>query len=164
MTDSPQMAHGTAGVALEHDHRVIDAEFERFAAAFADGQVVADAFRGGARGLRHHIYVEEELHFPPLRAAGLFGPILVMLREHGEIWDLLDVIEAQLASGVEAAQLQDATRRLMDALDQHNLKEERILYPAGDAQLPDDIAVQIRAALASGDTPPGWTCHMATPV
>ena len=40
--------------------------------------------------LRRHIFLEEQLLFPPLREAGMIAPVLVMLREHGEIWQSLD--------------------------------------------------------------------------
>ncbi len=150
----------TAGRVLEHDHHRIDDRFAAFAASLPEGWIDAAAFHEAADALRHHIYVEEELHFPALRAAGLLAPVLVMLREHGEIWDLLDLISTALADG------DDATARaswppLAHLLEQHNAKEERILYPAGDQMLPAEVADEVIATLTFGVTTPGWTCQLA---
>lgn len=153
--------HQSVGAVLEEDHRRIDEHFEVFERSLAVGKPDAAAFTAGSIGLRHHIYVEEQLHFPVVRAAGLLGPVLVMLREHGEIWDLLDALEAGVGEGAPTADLVDAWRRLQELLLAHNLKEERILYPAGDQALSDDVAEQVLASLASEVTPDGWVCEMA---
>lgn len=148
-------------VTLEQDHREIDARFATFGAALGSGTVDEAAFRAGSEGLRQHIWVEEQFHFPPLRSAGIFGPILVMLREHGEIWDLLDGISAALAAGSAAPALVGPFGRLEALLENHNVKEEQILYPAGDAQLDEDVAAQIRQALTDGQRPTDWSCEQS---
>ncbi|NLD86369.1 MAG: hemerythrin domain-containing protein [Actinomycetales bacterium] len=153
-------APGSAGQRLEHDHHRIDEGFARFVDSLSGPAVDRGAFDDAAAALRHHIYVEEMYHFPVVRASGLMGPILVMLREHGEIWDLLDQLAAVLDGGREA----DATAlwsQLAGVLEDHNVKEERIVYPAGDAQIPADIAATITDELATGVTPEGWYCEMA---
>lgn len=148
------------GAVLEQDHQRIDGHFDAFARSLDGGGADAAAFTAGSAALRHHIYVEEEHHFPALRAAGLLGPILVMLREHGEIWDLLDELETGVDTGVPAPDLTEAWQRLARLLGDHNAKEERIVYPAGDQALSDEGAQEVLAAL-SGSTPPGWVCEMA---
>lgn len=154
MTESPR----TIGQQLEHDHHRIDEEFARFADSLTTATVNRDAFDAAAAGLRHHIYVEESLHFPILRAAGLMAPVLVMLREHGEIWDLLDATASALDQG---AAVGDLWSRLASVLEQHNMKEERILYPAGDQQISPADTDLIRTTLADGETPADWRCEMA---
>ena len=127
---------------------------------FEGTDAIREAFDDATIALRHHIYIEEVHHFPVVRAAGLMGPILVMLREHGEIWDLLDGIAAALdASRVDEART--LWPQLADVLEQHNMKEERIVYPAGDEALPPEVAAAITDELASGRTPAGWACEMA---
>lgn len=153
--------HPSVGAALEQDHRRIDEQFEAFARSLTEGTVDAAAFTAGSAALRHHIYVEEEHHFPALRAAGLLGPILVMLREHGQIWDLLDAVESGLREGAPAGELADTWHRLEQVLAEHNLKEERILYPAGDQELSDEAAEKVLVTLSSAVTPTGWVCEMA---
>lgn len=149
----------TIGMVLEQDHRQIDAHFETFAEGLANGRIERAELLAASDALRHHIWVEEELHFPPLRAAGLMGPVLVMLREHGEIWDLLDRIESLLDA--ESAALTATFGHLKAILDEHNFKEERIVYPAGDEQLDPETMASIRSAFDTGTRPAGWVCQMA---
>ncbi len=155
------MSDPTIGQVLEQDHHTIDAQLAAFADALAQGRVDADSLAAGSNALRHHIWVEEELHFPPLRAAGLMGPVLVMLREHGQIWDLLDRADSQVAGGAPVVELQQTWHALADVLTAHNSKEEQILYPSGDEILDEQTAQSVRTALQAGVTPPGWVCEMA---
>lgn len=161
-------ATASAGDLLERDHRRIDEGFARFAASLDGPTVDRTAFHDAARALRHHIYIEEVHHFPAVKASGLMAPVLVMLREHGAIWDLLDALGEVLDGGGDEAHDNDddtAARRLWrelaTVLGEHNIKEERIVYPAGDEQLPPATAAAIADALVAGETPPGWTCQMA---
>ncbi|HEY3459830.1 MAG TPA: hypothetical protein VGL52_03315 [Casimicrobiaceae bacterium] len=39
--------------------------------------------------LRRHAYVEHEILLPPLMKAGLVMPVLVMKREHAQMWPLI---------------------------------------------------------------------------
>lgn len=148
---------GTLGEVLEADHHAIDAYFATYAASLDAGEVDREALASGLRALRHHIWVEEEYHFPPLRSAGLMGPILVMLREHGEIWDLMDRIEA----APEGPVAREAWARLRAVLEAHNMKEEHIVYPHGDEVLNDADAADVRDALVNDTFPQGWVCAMA---
>lgn len=160
--DRPGATAATSvGALLERDHREIDDHFAAFAAGLADGRIEVADLDSGSSGLRHHIWVEEEFHFPPLRAAGLIGPILVMLREHGEIWDLLDLLDTQVTADGDRREIRATFGRLETILGEHNFKEERILYPSGDARLDAATATEIRAALTSGRRPAEWTCELA---
>jgi hypothetical protein len=96
-----------------------------------------------------------------LRKAGLLGPIMVMLREHGEIWDLLDALDAGVRDGVPAADLTTTWQGLEEIVVAHNMKEERIVYPSGDEMLSADDAAEVLAELASEETPEGWACEQA---
>lgn len=148
------------GQQLEHDHHRIDEGLAQFARSLSGPTVDRAAFDAASQALRHHIYVEEELHFPILRAAGLLAPVLVMLREHGEIWDLLDTIAAAL-DHEDTPTARTSWSELDTVLTAHNAKEERILYPAGDQKISSDDAELIATTLAAGDTPSGWACEMA---
>ena len=151
------MADKTIGNVLEDDHHRIDAHLAAFAASVEAGRPDLDELAAGAEGLRHHIWVEEEEHFPPLREAGLVGPIMVMLREHGQLWDALDAIEAGAADGDDVS---ERWRLLVEVLEAHNMKEERIVYPNGDEVLDPATVERVRAALAS-ERPRDWVCQMA---
>ncbi len=151
---------GSVGQQLEHDHHRIDDGFARFSESLAGPATDVEAFADAALALRHHIYVEEVHHFPVVRASGLMGPILVMLREHGEIWDLLDGVAAALDGG-DVAAARTIWPQLADVLERHNMKEERIVYPAGDEKLPPETAEKIADELRNGSLPAGWVCEMA---
>ena len=159
------MTEQTIGQALEDDHHVIDEHLATFARSLdastnAAGPDVA-ALEAGVTALRHHIYVEEEFHFPPLRAGGLMGPILVMLREHGELWGLLDRLQAQVADDSSIDAVSQTWLQVAALLEAHNMKEEQIVYPSGDRILDTETAADVHDALTSGETPEGWVCQMA---
>ncbi len=138
--------------ALEHDHRKIDDDF----AAFRDSADRAALTRALA-ALRRHIYLEEEVLFPPLHEAGLVAPIFVMLREHAQIWQALDSLERELVDtkppGEPALLL---LHQLSVQLQHHNMKEERVVYPPANDVLTPEVAASVRMLLDSGDVPAGW--------
>ncbi len=138
--------------ALEHDHREIDEGF----AAFRDSSDRAALTRSIA-ALRRHIYLEEEVLFPPLHAAGVVAPIFVMLREHAQIWQALDSLESELSdTGPPSDPALLLLHQLGVQLEHHNMKEERVVYPPADDVLTADAAAQVRMLLDSGDVPVGW--------
>ena len=151
----------TVGTVLERDHHRIDEHFEAFARALREGSVDTAALAAASAALRHHIYVEETYHFPALRQAGLLGPIMVMLREHGEIWDLLDALDAGVRDGVPVADLTATWQGLEEIVAAHNMKEERIVYPSGDDLLSADDAAEVLTGLNAEETPEGWVCQHA---
>lgn len=150
------MTTDTLAAALEREHREIDEGIEAFLAAATEGQSRTESLSKAMAALRRHIFLEEEFLFPPLRDAGLLAPIFVMLREHGEIWDTLDVLEAPLASGADVAATSAICRKLLEQLERHNSKEEPILYPQADAVLTPAASAGLRAFLAAGRIPKDW--------
>lgn len=152
----------SVGAVLEDDHRRIDALLTTFGQSLSAGTVDEASFAMARTGLRHHIYVEEELHFPTLRQAGLLGPIMVMVREHSQIWNVLDTMETSLRGGASLGELSELLHDLEQLLAAHNAKEEQIVYPAGDQVLTAEAAESVRATLASGTTPSGWVPEMSS--
>jgi len=155
------MEIGSLAVALEREHKEIDAGIAAFTAAPGDRQSLARAIRA----LRRHIYLEEEFLFPLLREAepGLAAPVFVMLREHAQIWGTLDSLERATDAGTGTGLA--LCKRMTVQLLHHNLKEEKILYPRADEALPAAAAGRLRAFLGSGELPGGWVCMMkARPV
>ena len=147
---------------LEHDHREIDAPIGVFAGTVT-GVPDRGALVGAIRALRRHIHLEEELLFPPLRSAGLMGPVMVMLREHAQMWQTLDTLEHLLAAQAPDVALGNACRDLLVQLQSHNPKEEQILYPQVDVLLSASELGRVRAFLDSGELPDGWICHHLRP-
>jgi hemerythrin-like domain-containing protein len=155
--------HDSLSRALEQEHREIDEAIRRC----ADEPVPTPGARAdlerAVRELRWHIYVEEELLFPPLRVAGMTGPIMVMLREHGQMWPILDALDQALGEDADQSVLPAACRELFALLERHNPKEERILYPQVDRVLGAEASNGIREFLDGGRVPADWTCQHLRP-
>lgn len=168
MTNEPSDASSadTLEAALTREHREIDAGIEEFVSAADAGEVRAEPLTRAMDALRRHIYLEETILFPPLRTAGLMMPVMVMLREHGALWDAMAAIDTALgdtASNDAAPKtLLDQCRQLLALLDEHNTKEEPILYPRADLDLDEASHDDLADFLYSGTTPEGWSCEKAT--
>jgi iron-sulfur cluster repair protein YtfE (RIC family) len=148
---------GSLAAALEREHNEIDDGIARF----RSGQD-REPLRRSVAALRRHIYLEEEFVFPALRAdgdAGLVAPIFVMLREHGQLWRTLEDLERELDTATTDGTL--LCHQLLVALQHHNLKEERILYPAADRTLSPAAVARLIEFLGSADLPDGWVCVKA---
>ena len=147
------------GSALEREHRIIDdgimifAGTDPSAAASAQRTALLDAIAM----LRRHIYLEEEYLFPPLRAAGLLGPVMVMVLEHGRMWPVLDELE-RLVADDEISAGAELCRNLLEQLTAHNMKEERILYPQAESTLPQADLDELSELLLTAELPAGWVC------
>lgn len=157
------MSAGLLSAALEHEHREIDGGIEAFTQSAEPGTGDTDAILGALSALRRHIYLEEEFLFPALREGGLMMPIMVMEREHGELWDLMDAVQEQLDSGAEPAAVVSTCTKLLSLLDRHNSKEEPVIYPQADSSLDDDATASLQEFIANGAMPEGWVCVRARP-
>ncbi len=155
------MEANTLGGALEMEHRQIDGGIEAYLAGL-DGPANPAPLLAALTGLRRHIYLEEQFLFPPLKAAGLMGPIFVMLREHGQLWSWMDNLEQLLADGADGGARREACTALLALLDAHNSKEEPIIYTQADAILSEDAGSELQDFLAQGTTPDGWVCSAAS--
>lgn len=153
------MAEDTLRAALEREHRSIDGGIEEYGAG---GGRDAEPLRRSMVGLRRHIYLEESFLFPPLRSAGMMLPVMVMLREHGELWRSMDALDELIAGDADHDTVVGACRELLAQLDNHNSKEEPILYARADAVLSPAAAAELSAFLDEGRLPEGWVCEGAT--
>lgn len=151
------MADVTLAAALEDEHHRIDAGIQAY---LDDPGTGTDALLGAVTLLRRHIYLEEQFLFPPVRDAGLTMPVFVMVREHVEIWRLLDEIEA-LAAGTTApagaGRTAAACGELLALLESHNAKEEPVIYPHADTDLAPAAHAHLLELLENGTLPTGWT-------
>lgn len=150
---------GSLSRELEQEHREIDDVIKSCADGPAPGADEKAGLKRAVDELRRHIYAEEELLFPPLRKAGMVGPILVMLREHGDMWPLLDTLDHGLAEDAGDDVLRTTCRQLLILLQQHNPKEEQILYPEIDRVVGADASPGVHEFLDAGQVPADWTCH-----
>ncbi len=156
------MELATLGQALETEHRQIDGGIEAFIAALGtdDGADPAP-LTAALSGLRRHIYLEEEFLFPPLKAAGLMGPIFVMLREHGMLWRQMDELEGAISSAANESVLRQSCMELLSLLSDHNSKEEPIIYTQADDILGTAASDELLEFLDRGTTPEGWVAGAA---
>ncbi len=114
------------------DHRSCDSTWAKVEAAVdaGDATLAADTWIRFDDNLRRHLSMEEEVLFPALAAAGMphMGPIQVMLMEHEQMRAVLDTM-AGCADGGDWEGLADHGDTLLMLIQQHNVKEEGILYP-----------------------------------
>lgn len=155
------MAEDTLASALEREHHEIDAGIDEFVAGVESGRTATESVVRAMAGLRRHIYLEEEFLFPPMRSGGLMAAIFVMVREHGQMWRLMDALDGQLADGTDPAAVLDTCQQLIGELKAHNPKEEQIIYPQADGALNGAATGELKAFLESGAMPDGWVCKGA---
>lgn len=153
------MAIESLAAALEREHREIDEGIEGFTAGLETGTDQTAAFRRAAAALRRHIYLEEEFLFPPMRGTGLVAPVFVMVREHAQMWQTLDTLDAELSSGAASDAVLKLCQDLIKQLAAHNPKEEQILYPQADSVLNAAASAELTTFLQSGSMPENWVCE-----
>ncbi len=120
---------------MTHDHRHCDDLFAAIEQAVAkkrwdDARARFDEFNAG---MEAHLQTEEEVLFPAFEnASGMtMGPTQVMRMEHEQMRDLLaDMSEALGRSDSDGYMGQAETLLIM--MQQHNMKEEGMLYPMCD--------------------------------
>lgn len=86
-----------------------------------------------------HLSYEEQTLFPQLEAAlpMAAGPTAVMRGEHGQIRTLSSELAVAVAAH-DAAAVSDLVETLLLLLQQHNAREEAVLYPLADRELAPD--------------------------
>mgnify|MGYP002864561550 CR=1 FL=1 len=121
---------------FEQDHRDCDARWvdvEELLDA-DDIDAARPAWLKFHSGLRRHIAMEEEVLFPAFEAVsdmGDGGPTAVMRMEHKQMQGLLEQIEAAIQAG-RVEQAMDTGDTLLMLMQQHTMKEERVLYPMAE--------------------------------
>ncbi len=125
---------------MTSDHRSCDAlwaEVEGHADAddAAGAQIAFTRFRDA---MIQHFTREEEQLFPALEPVmGMppgVGPVAVMRMEHAQMRGVLAQMESA-AMGGDWAEMVDQGDTLLMLIQQHNVKEEAILYPMADRAL-----------------------------
>ena len=124
------------------DHRHCDDFFVAVEREVARGAwaLAFSAFSKFQDAMLRHFSAEESLLFPAFeqRTGMYMGPTQVMRGEHVQLRELM-------VAACEALVTQDADAYLGDAetllimMQQHNMKEENVLYPMCDQQLLDQI-------------------------
>ena len=123
---------------LSGDHRRCDELLTAAESAVDDGDW-SDAeqkTRAFLTAMDNHLRMEEEVMFPAFEeASGMAqGPTMVMRHEHDQMRALFAQIEDALQRHDEDDFLGN-TETLLIMIQQHNMKEEGMLYPMADEQL-----------------------------
>ena len=116
------------------DHDRLDELFKTFQKLKrSDFAKAKEAFKAFKFGLQRHIVWEEDLLFPLWEEkTGMSegGPTFVMRAEHRQIGQQLEAIHGKVADQNPDSDQEEQI--LLELLGSHNMKEERVLYPAID--------------------------------
>jgi hemerythrin-like domain-containing protein len=129
---------------LTRHHETCDDAFLETETAVSAGdrdgaRLAFDAFAGR---LSAHLDAEETVLFPAVQSASAAsrGPVTVMCAEHGQMRELVRDLADAVTRG-DAGAYASLAELFLALSRQHNLKEERILYPLCDAAMPADAAL-----------------------
>lgn len=118
----------------EQDHDRLDELFKTFQKTKrSDFPKAKEAFKAFKFGLQRHIVWEEDVLFPLWEEkTGMSegGPTFVMRAEHRQIGQQLEAVHDKV--GDQNPDSDQEEQALLDLLGSHNMKEERVLYPAID--------------------------------
>ena len=125
---------------MQADHRACDEYLVAVEAAAERGDwpQAARAVRSFRDAIALHLAREEEILFPAFEAATgqNEGPTAVMRAEHGQARSMLEQLTAA-AAAEDGDQCLGVADTLMVLLQQHNMKEEQVLYPMVEGVLAD---------------------------
>jgi hemerythrin-like domain-containing protein len=124
---------------FEQDHRDCDARWADVEELLdtADIEAARPAWEKYDNSMRRHLDMEEEVLFPAFdvrSGMGGHGPTAVMKMEHQQMRGLLDQIGESIATG-DAQEAMDIGDTLLMLVQQHNAKEEGMLYPMAENML-----------------------------
>ncbi|MCW8830593.1 MAG: hemerythrin domain-containing protein [Gammaproteobacteria bacterium] len=126
---------------MAQDHKDCDQLFAiaENAASQGDWDTATQAFNDFVQAMERHLGIEENELFPAFEeASGMtMGPTEMMRSEH----DQMRVLFAEMREAVDTKHADDylgVSETLLILMQQHNMKEEQILYSMMDQHLSDD--------------------------
>ncbi len=134
---------------MTHQHRLCDEHFARMenAVSAGDWEAALPAWERFNSSMLEHFSNEEEVLFPAFeeRTGNTQGPTQVMRMEHKQMRSLLDGLE-QAVSNRYSEQVLGVADTIMLMIQQHNMKEEQILYPMIDQAVDagDAVVAQLK--------------------
>jgi len=136
---------------LGSDHRACDDLFASAEVAVAqkNWDSARSLFERFQTAMAHHLAMEEEVLFPAFEArTGMSsGPTQVMRMEHEQMRGLLQEMASAVTSADKNRYL-GLSETLNMLMQQHNLKEENMLYPMSDQVLVGERDSLIRSMQA----------------
>jgi hemerythrin-like domain-containing protein len=138
---------------MTRDHRRCDEHFAVAEEAVSNGdwEKGEAEFNGFREAMEHHFNMEENALFPELEeATGITqGPTAVMRSEHEEMRHLFEQMALAVEGRYEDEYL-DASETLLVMMQQHNMKEEQMLYEMADRQLGPEAAAVLERMQNAG--------------
>ena len=123
---------------LTTDHRACDEEFADMENAVASGDwdLSAEKLNKFITDLLHHFDMEEKVMFPTFEdVTGMIqGPTMIMRMEHDQMRQLLNALQEDLEKK-NKNHFFGVSESLMMLMQQHNMKEEQMLYAMADVHL-----------------------------
>ena len=134
---------GLAGF-FAQDHRDCDSKWAELEGLLDSGSSDAtnQAWKEFDDSMRRHFAMEEDILFPAFDARsgmGGGGPTAMMRMEHQQMRGLLDQIGAAMSTG-DTEEALDLGDTLLMVIQQHNVKEEGMLYPMAQNMLAGEWA------------------------
>ena len=129
---------------MANHHKQCDTQFAQAEEAVANGdwQQGSSLWDQFAQELEKHFEREESILFPEFESASGMsgGPTQMMRMEHEQMRTLVEEIN-KATRNKEKDQFLALSETLMVTMQQHNMKEEQMLYPMIDQVLPDAAGV-----------------------
>lgn len=140
---------------LSTDHKHCDDLFARAESLILDGRrngrwdEALRSLQEFTDSLLRHFRMEEDVMFPAFeeRTGMQGGPTVIMRAEHQQMRALLDRMHQGAMAG-DSAEVLGHGETLLVLMQQHNIKEEQILYPMADQALSgaqDDVIRRMAA-------------------
>jgi hemerythrin-like domain-containing protein len=124
------------------DHRRCDKIFAaaETSVAKSDWSSVEDQFQQLHQAMEHHFSMEEDVLFPAYeeRTGQTMGPTQVMRMEHKQMRQLFSNM-SQAVENKDRDGYLGMAETLMIIMQQHNMKEEQMLYRMADQVLGGDV-------------------------
>ncbi|MCU7875922.1 MAG: hemerythrin domain-containing protein [Candidatus Thiodiazotropha sp. (ex Lucinoma borealis)] len=128
------------------DHRHCDEIFMELEQAVVRGEWHQTEMMAGnfITAMTRHFQIEEQKLFPALeeKTSQADGPVRVMVMEHDQMRHLFNKLNDAIKQQSKETAL-GITETLLVTMQQHNMKEENILYPLADrfvSNLAEEIA------------------------
>ena len=127
---------------MTDDHHRCDELFAQAESATSgqDWEAIAADFHAFHDAMQRHFKMEEEVLFPAFeqRTGMSMGPTQVMRAEHGQMRELFDAM-ADAVKQRDRDEFLGQAETLLVMMQQHNMKEEQILYLMADRALSAEM-------------------------
>lgn len=145
---------------FEADHDRLDSLLDNFLSLkSSDFAEAKPFFKTFLQGLKRHIIWEEDILFPFFESKtghAETGPTAVMRHEHRQIEAALEVLHNKVRRADPACESEVET--LKQILQNHNQKEEQVLYPALDSLLDEKEKAEVFRAMETVPVERYQTC------